>query len=162
MTIKIRWEWSSTLRERLILREGATDSYNVSERKISLKTERGCWVSILSCLTYCCQLFHLVLFQQSWRAGINQLCHFFCLFFPHSFPFSSVLLCIYFNAVWGFFFKYLFGCSRSSLQHAGFLVGLLQLRSPMACGILGPWLGIEPTSPAFEGRFLTIGPPRKS
>ena len=32
----------------------------------------------------------------------------------------------------------------------------------MACGILVPWLGIEPTSPALEGTFLTTGPPGKS
>ena len=30
------------------------------------------------------------------------------------------------------------------------------------CGILVPWPGIKPTSPALEGRFLTTGPPGKS
>ena len=28
-----------------------------------------------------------------------------------------------------------------------------------ACGILVPWLGIKPTSPALQGGFLTTGPP---
>ena len=32
---------------------------------------------------------------------------------------------------------------------------------PMACGILVPRPGIEPTSPALEGGFLTTGPPGK-
>ena len=32
---------------------------------------------------------------------------------------------------------------------------------PAACGILVLRLGIEPTSPALEGRFLTIVPPGK-
>ena len=30
------------------------------------------------------------------------------------------------------------------------------------CGILVPWPGIKPTSPALPGRFLTKRPPRKS
>ena len=33
---------------------------------------------------------------------------------------------------------------------------------PVACGILVPPPGIEPASPALEGRFLTTGPPGKS
>lgn len=35
------------------------------------------------------------------------------------------------------------------------------LSYPKACGILVPQPGIEPTSPAFEGRFLTTRPPGK-
>ena len=31
-----------------------------------------------------------------------------------------------------------------------------------ACRILAPWLGIEPTPPALEGKVLTTGPPGKS
>ena len=73
-----------------------------------------------------------------------------------------------------------FGCSGSSLQHAGFLqlhcVGFIcwdtrpsycsawaslvvvcGLSCPTACGILVPRPGIEPTQPALEGRFLTTG-----
>ena len=33
---------------------------------------------------------------------------------------------------------------------------------PMACGILVPWPGIRPASPALEGRFPTTGPQGKS
>ena len=33
---------------------------------------------------------------------------------------------------------------------------------PKACGILIPWPGIEPTTPALEGEFSTTGPPGKS
>ena len=36
------------------------------------------------------------------------------------------------------------------------------LSCPAACGILAPWPGIEPGSPALQGRFLTTGPPGKS
>ena len=32
----------------------------------------------------------------------------------------------------------------------------------MMCGVLVPWPGVEPTSPALQGRFLTTGPPGKS
>ena len=31
-----------------------------------------------------------------------------------------------------------------------------------ACGILGPWPGIEPTAPALEGEVLTTRLPGKS
>ena len=43
---------------------------------------------------------------------------------------------------------YLLGC-----------IGSHGLSCPMAYGILVPPLGMEPTSPALEGRFLTTGPP---
>ena len=36
------------------------------------------------------------------------------------------------------------------------------LSCSLACGILVPWPGIEPTSPALVGRFLATGPPKKS
>ena len=36
------------------------------------------------------------------------------------------------------------------------------LSCPTVCGILVPWPGIEPTSPAMGGKFLSIGPPGKS
>ena len=39
------------------------------------------------------------------------------------------------------------------------LIAALRLPCPMACGILVPRLGIETTTPALEGRFLTTGPP---
>ena len=86
---------------------------------------------------------------------------------------------------------YLFGCIGSQLWHAGsFIVvrGLLSLVAacglqsaqaqqlqrvgslvvacglscPVTCGILVSPPGIEPMSPALEGRFLTTGPPGKS
>ena len=41
-------------------------------------------------------------------------------------------------------------------------VAVLCLRCSAACGILVPWQGIKPTSPALQGEFLTTGPPRKS
>ena len=37
-----------------------------------------------------------------------------------------------------------------------------RLSSPTACGVLVLPPGMEPASPALEGRFLTTGPPRKS
>ena len=54
-------------------------------------------------------------------------------------------------------------CVGSSLQCAGFsLVVAHGLSCPVACGILVPQPGIDPTSPALEGGFLTTGPPGKS
>ena len=49
-----------------------------------------------------------------------------------------------------------------SLWHAGSLVEARGLSCPKACGILVPQPGIEPTSPALEGRFFTTGLPGKS
>ena len=37
-----------------------------------------------------------------------------------------------------------------------------RLSCPMACGILVPWLGMEPPFPELEGRFLVPGRPWKS
>ena len=61
------------------------------------------------------------------------------------------------------------GCPGSFLQCLGSLLGVytslvvaLGLRCPKACGILVPQPGMEPTSPAPEGRFLTTEPPGKS
>ena len=48
------------------------------------------------------------------------------------------------------------------LQRMGSLVAARRVSCPTACGILVPQLGIEHTSPALEGRFLTTGPPGKS
>jgi len=39
---------------------------------------------------------------------------------------------------------------------------LLGLSCPAACGILVPYPGVKPASPALEVRFLTTGPPGKS
>ena len=41
------------------------------------------------------------------------------------------------------------------------LIAAHMLRCSMACGILVPWPGIEPASPALQGRFLTTEPPGK-
>ena len=49
-----------------------------------------------------------------------------------------------------------------SLRHTGSVVVAHGLSCPAACGILVPRPGIEPVSPAQEGRFSTTGPPGKS
>ena len=71
---------------------------------------------------------------------------------------------------------YVFNCIRSSLGHAGYFVEAHGLSSyatwafivaagwfccSVACGILVSQPGIEPTSPALQGRFLTTAPPGK-
>ena len=56
----------------------------------------------------------------------------------------------------------LLGCTGSSLQHGLALVAAHRHNCSEACGILVPWLGIKPTFPALEGRFLTTGQPKKS
>ena len=61
-------------------------------------------------------------------------------------------------------YVHILGCVRSQLWHVGsFIVGC-GLSCPTACGILVPWLGIEPDSvqsPALHGGFFTPGPPGK-
>ena len=50
-----------------------------------------------------------------------------------------------------------------SLRRTGFSLFVVRgLSCPMECGILVPQSGIEPTSLALEGRFLTTGPRGKS
>ena len=49
-----------------------------------------------------------------------------------------------------------------SLRHASSIVVACRLSCPTACGILVPWPGIEPASPALEVRFFTTGPPGRS
>ena len=49
-----------------------------------------------------------------------------------------------------------------SLEGTDFLVVVPGLSCSAACGILVPRSGIEPMSPALQGRFLTTGPPVKS
>ena len=48
------------------------------------------------------------------------------------------------------------------LRHATSVLATCGLSCPVACGILVPRTGIEPASPALEGRFFTTGPPGKS
>ena len=43
----------------------------------------------------------------------------------------------------------------------GLFIAACGLSCPVAYEILVPRPGIEPTSPALEGGFLTTGPPRK-
>ena len=47
-------------------------------------------------------------------------------------------------------------------ERVGSIVVVPGLSYLAACGILVPQPGIEPTSPALEGGFLTTGPPAKS
>ena len=39
--------------------------------------------------------------------------------------------------------------------------GMCKVSCLVACGVLVPWPGTEPVSPALKGRFLTTGPPGK-
>ena len=45
-------------------------------------------------------------------------------------------------------------CGTWALDHMGSVAVVLGLSFPMACGILVPQPGIEPTTPALEGGFL--------
>ena len=50
-----------------------------------------------------------------------------------------------------------------SLRHtAGSVVEMRGLSCSIACGVLVPWPGIKPMSPALEGGFLAAGPLEKS
>ena len=49
-----------------------------------------------------------------------------------------------------------------SLRHMSSVVVACRLSCPVACGILVPQSGIEPTSPALEWGFFTTGPPGRS
>ena len=62
-------------------------------------------------------------------------------------------LCWFFVAACGHFSS----CRTWTLEPAGSVVV-----KQKASGILVPWPGIEPTSPALEGGFLTTGPLEKS
>ena len=60
-------------------------------------------------------------------------------------------------------------CGAQAPEHTGSVVVACGLSCPMVCGILVPRRGIlvsrpgiEPSSPALGGRFLTTGPPGKS
>ena len=56
-----------------------------------------------------------------------------------------------------------FSChGAQALEHTGFVVAVLELSCPSACGILAHRPEIKPMSPALEGRLLTVGPPGKS
>ena len=53
-------------------------------------------------------------------------------------------------------------CGTWVPERAGSVVAARRLSCPTACGILVPRPGIEPASPALEGRLLTTAPPGKS
>ena len=53
-------------------------------------------------------------------------------------------------------------CDLWVLEHEGPVVVTHGLRVPMACGTFVPQSGMEPMSPALEGRFLTTGAPGRS
>ena len=53
-------------------------------------------------------------------------------------------------------------CGVQALESVGSVVTVHRLSCPAACGILVPWLGMEPTFLSLEGRLLTSGPPGKS
>ena len=53
-------------------------------------------------------------------------------------------------------------CNAWALDHVVPVVAAYQFSCSVACGILVPQPGIEPMSPALQGRFLTTGPPGKS
>ena len=52
--------------------------------------------------------------------------------------------------------------SWAQLWLMGSVVTACRFSCSVACGILVPQPGIEPTSPALQGIFLTTGPPGKS
>ena len=54
------------------------------------------------------------------------------------------------------------GCTAPSLQPAGSSMCRARLSCPVAGRVFVPPPGIEPTSPALEGGFLSPGPPGKS
>ena len=91
---------------------------------------------------------------------------------PSSLAYLAKVLCPFFPL---FFSIYLFGwsCLRCStwdlcyimwhlsLWHTT-IVGMHGFSCPLGCGILVPWPGIKPSSPALQGGFLTTGLPGKS
>ena len=58
--------------------------------------------------------------------------------------------------------RLLSSCGVRAPEPSGSVAATRRLSCPVACGILVPWPGIKPVSPALEGRFLTTGPPGKS
>ena len=75
-------------------------------------------------------------------------------------PFLKKLF-IYFWQCWVLVVAH--GVWNLSLRPEGFsLVVMRRFSCPEAYGILVPWLGIEPSSPASDDGFLIAGPPRNS
>ena len=96
-------------------------------------------------------------------------CSLFYLFFSILLG-SKFLLCIYLWLCWVLAATHrifvvlcvVFCCGTWSLKCVSSVVVLHRLSCPSACEILVPQTGIEPTSPALQGRLLTTGPPGKS
>ena len=82
--------------------------------------------------------------------------------------YSFILIFIYFILLFLFslFFLSVSGLSCSTrallLRGASSVVVVHRHSCPLACGILVPRPGIEPVSPALEGRYFTTGPPGNS
>ena len=87
---------------------------------------------------------------------------------PSFFFFQYLLMWLSWVSVvaWGIFAAShrIFRCGARTLQLqlVGSVVTAHRFSCPAGCGILVPWLGIEPTSPSLKGGFVTIGPPGKS
>ena len=58
--------------------------------------------------------------------------------------------------------RLLCSCGEGAPECTGSVVGVRALSCPTARGLLVPRPGIEPKSPALEGRFLITGPTGKS
>ena len=133
-------------------------SSHLSQRFLSLQLGLRCCLDIL--------LFLSSLYGSCFTSSMALVILFyFVLFYLFYFIFylaASGLSC----GTWGILVAAcrIFRCSMwgLSLRHVGALVVAHGLSCPAACGILVPRPGIEPVSPALEGRFLTTGPPGKS
>ena len=101
----------------------------------------------------------------TWEAVVTADCDSFCDSYSIMVFFKIILfVCIWLCWPW---LQHLgsFAEVHSSLVVAHALPGCMQpagLSCSVACGNLVPQPGIEPTSPASQGGFLTTGPPEKS
>ena len=85
----------------------------------------------------------------------NQCYFFYAIYYYFPMPFIYYYYCYYYRSsclVWAFS-----GCGVWVS-----LVAVCGLSCPVACGLSAPRPGIEPTSPALDGEFLTTRPPRES
>lgn len=76
---------------------------------------------------------------------------------------SASGLCCSTQDLWGSRGTFCCGTQAAlQLRRVGSVAAELGLSCFMACGVLVPPPGIKPATPAFQGRFLTVGPPGKS
>ena len=80
--------------------------------------------------------------------------------FPNFLKVSFYLKIYYFFLIFGCM-GFLFQCEEAP-EVSGSVLVVHGLSCSMAWGILAPWPGIEPMSPALQGRFLITGPALKS